>query len=82
MTPITLPAGYPRCPDAGQGDCHQAGTCARALVAHDIGRPVRDFSTESGWKAKACIFFLAASSFRPAAPVRQPTVHEAPRGLA
>ena len=81
MNPITLPLNMPRCPDARQGDCRQHSTCARALVAHDIGRPLRDYTGELGWTARVCAFYLPAAAYRdgPAAP--SPTVHDAPRGL-
>ena len=82
MTPITLPAGHPRCPDARQGDCHQAGNCARALVAHDIGRPVRDYTCDMGWSARICIGLLLAAAYRIKPAAHLPTVHETPKGLA
>ena len=81
MNPVTLPPSMPRCPDARQGDCRQHNTCARALVAHTIGRPVRDYTGEMGWSATACAFYLPVAAFRPGAVVAGPTVHEAPRGL-
>ena len=82
MNPVTLPPGAPRCPDARLGACHQAVHCARSLAAHDIGRPVKDYTGEPGWAAGACVFFLSASEHRTRLAAPAPTVHDAPRGFA
>ena len=81
MNPVTLSPNEPRCPDARSGDCRQHSTCARALVAHDIGRPVRDYTGEFGWGPKVCAYFLQVEAYRLGVPMPGPRVHDAPQGM-
>lgn len=77
--PVTLPPAEPRCPDTRAKPCSSAGSCARALVAADQGRPLRDFSPERNqWLG--CPGYLPASAYR-ATKAAGPTVHDAPEGL-
>lgn len=79
-SPVTLPLTEARCPDARAKPCSQAHGCARALVAADQGRPLRDYSTDrTTWFG--CPGYLPASSCRGVKPAG-PTVHDAPEGLA
>ena len=82
MTPVTLPPTMARCPSTRTGDCWQASGCARAQAPHEIGRPVQDYTCETGWTPKACMYFLPVAACRVRAAAPTPTVHDAPWGFA
>lgn len=82
MIPVTLPQVVARCPETRTGDCWQSSGCARAQVAHELGRPVQDYTTETGWAPERCVYMISASEFRIAPAAPGPKVHEAQRGMS
>lgn len=77
--PLPLPVGAARCPSTRVVACVCADTCARALAPHELGRDVRDFSTEPRRPAGGCIWHVAVQYAGHALP--EPRVHDAPEGL-
>ena len=81
--PVVLPIAEARCIPGRH--CHRSATCARALVAHDVGRPVEDFTVPQGypgqaWHAALCGGYLDAAKYRQAPQAERP-VRDYVRGL-
>lgn len=75
---VTMPIQYARCVPSGH--CRLKNDCARYLVPYAKGRPIEDCSINA--MIGYCGDFLPAEKFMgDGKPAKQPTVHEAVKGM-